>query len=205
MTSPISHLSPLSLLFILAGTAIAGLEPGEQIHLTLRGVSTKEQEEVSGNYRIGESGKVRLPLLKDLVQAGGLSPEEFGRAVEKAYIDAGIYTRPAVEIETVQGSSQQSEARISVGGQVRRAGEAAFHQGMTVIQALDAVGGRNDFGGRNLMLLRDGKEYCLDFNKLHHKNIELRPGDSIQVQQKGVVDRWKGDEDRLKDLLPKND
>ena len=69
-----------------------------------------------------------------------------------------------------------------------------FRKDMTVIQAIDSAGGRDDFGGRNLMLIRDGKQYCLDFTNLSHKNIVLRPGDSIQVEQKGVIDRWKGNE-----------
>ena len=71
---------------------------------------------------------------------------------------------------------------------------------MTVIQAIDSVGGRNDFGGRNVVLLRDGKEFRLDFENLAHKNIALKPGDSIQVEQKGIIDRWKGDEKSLEAL-----
>ena len=194
------HSTSLFLLSILAGTAVAGLEPGEQVRLTLRGVSLKEQEEISGNYRIGSSGMIRLPLLTELVRASGLTPEEFARTVEQAYIDAGIYTRPAVEVEALQGSNQQGEAHISVGGQVKRGGGIPYHKGMTIIQALDAAGGRNEFGGRNLLLLREGKQFVLDFANLSHKNIALRPGDSIQVEQKGVVDRWKGDAKSLEDL-----
>jgi protein involved in polysaccharide export with SLBB domain len=76
-----------------------------------------------------------------------------------------------------------------------------FRKDMTVIQAIDSAGGRNDFGGRNLFLIRDGKQVCLDFTKLAHKNIILRPGDSIQVEQKGILDRWKGQEDAVKPLM----
>ena len=200
MKTQTNPLTSFILLSILSGSAIAGLEPGEQINLTLRGVNTTEQAEISGIYRVGESGMVRLPMLKELVKASGLTPEEFARAVEEAYIEAGIYTRPAVEVEAVQGANQQGEALVSVSGQVRRAGDAAFRKGMTVIQAIDSVGGRNDFGGRNVVLLRDGKEFRLDFENLAHKNIALKPGDSIQVGQKGIIDRWKGDEKSLEAL-----
>ena len=62
-------------------------------------------------------------------------------------------------------------------------------------------GGRNDFGGRNLLLLRGGKQYCLDFLNLKHKNIQLLPDDSLQVEQKGVLDRWKGSDEAVKVLL----
>jgi polysaccharide export outer membrane protein len=183
------------------GIAFAGLEAGEQINLTLRGVESAEQQKITGIYRIGESGGVRLPLLDALVTARGLTPEQFARAAEAAYRAAGIYERPAIEVETLQGKDQQSVAVISVGGQVRRAGDSPFRKGMTVIQAIDAAGGRNDFGGRNLFLLRDGKQVCLDFTNLAHKNIVLRPGDSIQVEQKGILDRWKGSEETVRKLM----
>ena len=76
-----------------------------------------------------------------------------------------------------------------------------MRRGGAVSPGLGAGGGRNGFGGRNLLLIREGKQYCLDFNNLKHKSIVLKPGDSIQVEQKGIVDRWKGSEERVKDLL----
>lgn len=196
-----SSLSALVTLVALPSIAIASMEAGEQLNLTIRGVDATEQQKVSGTYRIGESGKVRLPLLDDLVTARGLSPEQFARSVESAYVNAGIYSRPAIEIEVIQGKNIEQATVISVGGQVRRGGEVPFRKDMTVIQAIDGAGGRNDFGGRNLFLIRDGRQVCLDFTKLSHKSIILRPGDSIQVEQKGVLDRWKGNEDAVKPLI----
>jgi protein involved in polysaccharide export with SLBB domain len=196
-----SHRSALLVLIAFPAFAFAGMEPGEQLNLTIRGVDTTEQQKVSGIYRIGESGKIRLPLLDDLVTARGLSPEQFARAVESAYVNAGIYSRPAIEIEVLKGKNVDQATVISVGGQVRRAGEVPFRKDMTVIQAIDNAGGRNDFGSRNLLLIREGKQVCLDFTKLSHKSILLRPGDSIQVEQKGILDRWKGNEDAVKPLM----
>ncbi len=195
-----THLIPI--LFQAATlTSFAGLEAGEQIQLTVRGIEPEEQQKVSGVYRVGESGGVRLPMLEALIPARGLTPEQFARAAESAYKDAGIYLRPAIEVETVQGKDQQGVALVSVGGQVRRAGDVPFRKDLTVLQALDSAGGRNDFGGRNMFLIRDGKQYCLDFTNLTHKNIILRPGDSIQVEQRGIVDRWKGSDEVVKKLM----
>ena len=174
--------------------AKAAMESGEQLNLTIRGVDAVEQQKISGVYRIGESGMVRLPLLNVLVSARGLTSEQFARAAENAYKSAGIYSQPAIEVEVLQGKNIEGPTVISLGGHVRRGGEMPFRKDMTVIQAIDSAGGRDDFGGRNLMLIRDGKQYCLDFTNLSHKNIVLRPGDSIQVEQKGVIDRWKGNE-----------
>ena len=188
-------------MMVLIAPALAGLEPGDKIQLTLRGVETAEQESVNGTYRVGESGQMRLPLLDRTVAARGLTPEQFARAAEAAYRAEGIYTQPAIEAEVLQGKEQDGAKVISIGGQVRRGGELPFRKAMTVIQALDAAGGRNDFGGRNLLLLRGGKQYCLDFLNLKHKGIRLLPDDSLQVEQKGVLDRWKGSEEAVKPLL----
>lgn len=192
-----------SFLFItgMLGTALAGLEAGEQINLTIRGVAADEQQKIAGIYRVGESGSVRLPMLNQLVAARGLTPEQFARAAETAYKSAGIYSQPAIEIEVIKGKNIDGSTVVSLGGQVRRAGEVPFRKDMTVLQGIDAAGGRNDFGGRNLFLIREGKQYCLDFTNLAHKNIVLRPGDSIQVEQKGVIDRWKGQDAVVKKLL----
>lgn len=195
------RIKPFTTLLLSVGISHAGLETGDQIQVTLRGVAADEQQQVNGVYRVGESGGVRLPLLKDLVQARGLAPEQFARAAETAYRNEGIYSRPAIEVEAVQGKDMQNGVVVSIGGHVRRAGETPFRKGLTVIQALDAAGGRNEFGGRNLTLIRDGKQYVLDFNNLKHKSIVLKPGDSIQVEQKGIVDRWKGSDERVKELM----
>lgn len=58
-------------LWIGIPAARAALEAGEQLNLTIRGVDAVEQQKISGVYRIGESGKVRLPMLDSLVTARG--------------------------------------------------------------------------------------------------------------------------------------
>lgn len=192
----------LTIAFLAISRSLAGLEPGDLLRLTVRGIAPEEQQKINGEYRVGETGGVRLPLLPATVGARGLTPEQFARAAETAYRNAGIYTRPAIEVETIRGETvDNTPTVISVGGHVRRAGETQYRKGITVIQALDAVGGRNEFGGRNIMLLRAGKQYCLDFKNLSHKNIVLQPGDSLQVEQVGVIDRWKGTEQKVKELL----
>ncbi len=181
--------------------ASAGLESGDRVQLTLRGVPGSERNEVDGEYRVGESGTISLPLLQRKVRAAGLTVEQLARAAETAYRDEGIYTRPAIEVVVVKGKEVENDVVISVGGQVRRAGQFPYRKDMTVIQAIDAAGGRNEFGSRNVLLVRDGKQYCLDFSKLQHKSIRLRPDDSLQIEQKGVVDRWRGEEAAVKPLL----
>jgi protein involved in polysaccharide export with SLBB domain len=193
-----------TLLLLLATPAFAdGLAPGDSIKITLRGIGAGEQEKVNGEYKLGESGGVRLPMLEGPLNAKGLTTEQFARAAEAAYRDQGIYTSPAIEVEAVAGGEKDAIASIvSVGGEVRKAGDAEYRKGLTVIQAINAAGGRNDFGGRNVMLIRGGKQYCLDYLNLKHKNLILRPNDALQVEPRGAItDRWKGTEEGVKPLL----
>ncbi|WP_379709660.1 polysaccharide biosynthesis/export family protein [Haloferula chungangensis] len=184
----------------LAATAET-LNPGDAFRLTLRGVGAVEQEKINGEYTVGDDGKVSMPLLDHLVQAAGLSPGGFARAVEKAYKDGGIYASPAIDVVAKKGVVQDG-AIVSVGGHVKRAGQVPFRQGMTVIQALDAAGGRDQYAGRNMLLLRGRKQYCIDFKQLAHKGIVLRANDSIQVEMKpAFIDRWKGSDEAVKPLL----
>lgn len=192
------------LLVWIGGAALSvgqTLEPGDAIRVTLRGVAAEEQQKVNGEYTVGDDGKVSLPLLDHLVPASGLSPGGFARSLEKAYRNGGIYSAPAFDVVALKEVVAQG-AVVSVGGFVKRAGQVPFRQGMTVIQALDAAGGRNEFASRNILLLRDRKQYVLDFRKLAHKNVELQAGDSLQVEQKPpLIDRWKGSDKAVAPLL----
>jgi protein involved in polysaccharide export with SLBB domain len=196
--------SLLLTLVLSAAPVLAGLEPGDTVKISLLGVDGDEQTKVNGEYRVGESGTIAMPLLDNPVTARGLNAEQLARAIEAAYRAEEIYTKPSIQAEVLKGDIvDPNQTIVSIGGQVRKAGKTEYNKGMTVIQALDAAGGRNDFGSRNVMLLRGGKQYCLDFQKLAHKNIELQPNDSLQVEQKGLVDRWKGNDETVKPLLGK--
>jgi protein involved in polysaccharide export with SLBB domain len=191
-------------LFLLISPALGeGLAPGDSIKLTLRGVGSEEQEKVNGHYKLGQSGGVRLPMLEGLIHAKGLTPEEFARRAEAAYRDQGIYTQPAIEVEAMVGGEKGEDASIvSVGGEVRNAGDSKYRKGLTLLQAINGAGGRNDFGGRNIMLIRGGKSYWLDYSNLKHKNLLLRPNDAVQVEPRGAItDRWKGNDASVKGLF----
>jgi protein involved in polysaccharide export with SLBB domain len=176
----------------IAPAALAGVEIGNSVKLTIRGVPNPEQQQVNGVYRVGEGG-LRLPLLPTRLPVRGLTEEQVAAAVEKAYRDAGIYQNPSVEAEVVHGDGQRPEgAVISVGGQVARAGVIPFRKGMTVVQALQAAGDRNAFGGRNITIYRGKKLIRLDYRKPEHKNFELLPDDTLSVEQRGPVELDRG-------------
>lgn len=180
-------------ILMLMPLADAGIESGNSMKITLRGVPVEEQEKINGEYRVGESGAVRLPLVETPIPAKGLTAEQFARAAEKAYRDAGLYVRPAIEVE-MQGSADPAnqEARVSLGGHVRHAGPIPFRKTMTLLEAIQAAGDRDEFGGRNIRLIRKGKTSLLDFRKQEVKSLLLEPFDSIIVDQAGVVEGDRG-------------
>lgn len=199
---PIMKRILLSLGLGMVPVAGAGeLSPGNALRVTVRGISATEQEKINGDYRVDERGGVRLPYLESTVTADGMSTTEFARAVERAYRRSEIYTNPAIDVVALKEIEAEG-VKVSVGGHVKRSGRFAFQKGMTMVQAIDSAGGRDRFASRNVMLIRGDRQICLDFEKLAHKNIELRPGDSLQVEQRpAIFDTWKGSEEAVKPLL----
>ena len=178
-----------SLLFPLSLTTLdAGVKEGDSVQITVRGIPAGEQEKVNGAYRVGPTG-LRLPFLKSRLPVAGLEPEQIAVAAEKAYQNEGVYQQPAIDVEIVRGANQKGqEASVSVGGQVKRSGAIPFREDMTLLQAIQGAGDRNEFGSRNIKLILNGKTIALDFRKAEHKNYALQPNDSIIVEQRGVFE-----------------
>lgn len=191
----------LAILGLCLPLAAAELRVGDEIQLTLRGVPAEDAGKVSGAYVVNERGQVRPPLLESGVAATGLTPLQLAERIEETYRRSGIYQQPRVEVVAAK-AKQVAGARVSVGGRVRRNGPVNFREGLTVLQAIDAAGGRDEFGGRNLFLIRKGNQYCLDFKQLAHLNLELEPDDSLRVDEKpAFIDRWKGTPERVAELM----
>jgi len=166
----------------------AGVKEGDSVQITVRGIPAVEQEKINGHYRVAAGG-LRLPFLKSRLPVVGLGPEQIAVAAEQAYKAEGVYQQPAIDVEIIRGADRDhQEAVVSVGGQVRRAGPISFRQGMTLLQAIQGAGDRNEFGSRNIKLIRNGKTTALDFRKPEHKNYALQPNDSIIVEQRGMLE-----------------
>lgn len=166
----------------------AGVKEGDSVQVTVRGIPATEQEKINGAYRVGASG-LRLPFLKARLPVSGMEPDQIAAAAEQAYKAEGVYQQPAIDVEIVRGADQKGvEAIVSVGGQVKRSGPVPFRQNMTLLHAIQAAGDRNEFGSRNIRVIRSGKTILLDFRKPEHKNFILMPDDSVIIAQKGAFE-----------------
>src|SRR5687768_8190300 len=96
--------APLFLAMVLSiSPVLAGLEPGDTVKISLLGVDGDEQTKVNGEYRVGESGTIAMPLLDNPVTARGLNAEQLARAIEAAYRAEEIYTKPRIQAEVLNG------------------------------------------------------------------------------------------------------
>jgi polysaccharide export outer membrane protein len=157
------------------------LRVGDPIELKIGGVPQDEQLQVNNTYVIDSSGSISLPYINK-VKAAGLAPGALAREVESAYRANKIYTNPNVTI------IMQPQARfVNVGGAVRQPSRVPFTEDMTVLAAINAAGGFNDFADqKRVRLLRGNDVKVLDvrqFRKDPAKDIALQPGDRVEVPQ----------------------
>jgi polysaccharide export outer membrane protein len=161
--------------------AQATLRPGDPLEIKVGGVPNDEQLQVNNTYTIDATGSVNLPYINK-VKAEGLTPAELSRAIEEAYRANKIYTNPNITI------LMQPTARfVNVGGSVRAPSRVPFTEDMTLLTAINAAGGFNDFADqRHVRLLRGSEAKMYDVRQVRRDpslDVRLQPGDRIEVPQ----------------------
>jgi polysaccharide biosynthesis/export protein len=160
--------------------------PGDALRITVWG--DPELSGATGNQNVGASGRVvgddgRLFLpFAGIVRAAGLTPLEFRDRVERDL--ARVLKEPQVEVQVVAFRSQ----RVFIAGEVNKPGLLPLDdRPLYVADAVGAAGGYT--AGAHLgaaTLLRDGKTYTLDLERLYYggdaaQNVLLRNGDVLTV------------------------
>jgi polysaccharide biosynthesis/export protein len=156
--------------------------PGDQIQ-----VFVWRNPELSVTVPVRPDGKISTPLVEDLVAVGKTS-SQLAREIEKALAE---YIRsPQVNIIITNPVSTFSQ--IKVIGEVTTPQSVPYREGLTVLDAVLAVGGLTQFAaGNRAKIVRkgaDGKdtEIKVKLDALVHKgkiseNVALRPGDVLIV------------------------
>jgi len=133
-------------------------------------------------------GKISTPLVEDM-RAVGKTPTQLARDIEKVLSE---YVRsPEVNIIITQPANAFNQVKVI--GQVQKPQAIPYREGMTVLDALLAVGGLGTFAaGDRSHLVRtvDGKqtEIKLKIDALINKgdmsqNFPLRPGDVLVIPE----------------------
>jgi len=173
----------LSLLFAFALSAHgqATLRIGDPMELKIAGVPQDDQVQVNNIYTVDGTGNVNMPYING-VKADGLTPSELARSIENAYRANKVFTNPTITI------TMAPTARfVNVGGAVRTPSRVPFTEDMTLLAAINAAGGFNDFADQRKVRVMRGKEVKIydvrESRRDPSRDIKLQPGDRVEIPQ----------------------
>ncbi len=176
----------LLLLFLLgaiapATLADAVLRAGDPVDMRISGVPADEQTQVNNVYTVDANGMVNMPYINK-VRAEGLTPAQLASAIENGYKAGGIFTNPTITIV------MQPQTRfVNVGGAVRGPARIPFTEDMTLLAAINAAGGFNDFADqKHVRILRGSEAKVYDVRQFRRDpglDPKLQPGDKVEVPQ----------------------
>jgi polysaccharide export outer membrane protein len=157
--------------------------PGDQIE-----VFVWQNPDLSVNVPVRPDGKISTPLNEDMV-AVGKTPSQLAHDIEMKLSE---YVRsPHVNVIVVKPDSVFSQVKVI--GQVVHPQAIAYRQGMTVLDAVLAVGGLSEYAAGNrarIVRMVNGKEtdLPLKLNALVNggdmsQNLLLKPGDVLVVPE----------------------
>lgn len=147
------------------------LRPGDPVTVSLR---TPGQDHVETS--VDEFGQLRLPLLRDPIQAAGLTGTELERAIERAYIDQNIYRQVTANV-TIPARSYFLQ------GEVRSPGRYPIISGLTLRQAIAGAGGYTDFARRSRIQITRGEETI----RVNARQIERNPERDIEIKTGDII------------------
>lgn len=159
----------------------ATLRVGDPVELKISGVPSDEQAQVNNIYTVDTSGTINMPYINK-VKAEGLTPSQLASAIESSYRSGGIYTNPTITIVMAP-----TARFVNVGGAVRAPQRVPFTEDMTLLTAINAAGGFNDFADqRKVRVMRGSNVQVYDVRESRRdpsRDIRLQPGDRIEVPQ----------------------
>ena len=154
-------------------------------------VAVWQNPDLNVTVPVRPDGKISVPLVGD-VEAGGKTPEEVSAEI-KTKLEAYV-RNPQVTVIVDQLRSHEYLSRVRVTGAVRTPISVPYRQGMTVLDAVLAAGGTNEFAAsdRTELYRKEGastKAYAVRLDRILQKgelgtNYEVQPGDVITVPER---------------------
>jgi len=143
---------------------LCSLDP---VQISLLGIPEEKQLESV----IDEKGNLSLPYIDEPVKASGLTTSELERKIQKIYVDNQIYRNITINVMT-------SAKSYYIEGEVEKPQEYPLTRRITLLQAIAAASGYNDFANRkNVTITRNGKVI-----KVNAKDIEKHPDWDIPIE-----------------------
>lgn len=169
---------------VAAGAESYRIAPGDDLQIFVW-----QDRDLSLKVRVRPDGRISMPLLAD-VDAAGRTPAELGRELERRL--AEFVQRPLVTV-IVTDFLGPLEQQIRVVGEAIKPQSLPWRPGMTVLDAIIAVGGLTPFadGNRTVLVRRTAegpKRYRVRVADLLREgdigaNAGLAPGDVLIVPE----------------------
>ena len=151
-------------------------------------VSVFQNDELTATLPVRPDGKISTPLVEDMV-AVGKTPSQLARDIEKSL---AVYIKsPKVSVVVTIALSVYSQVKVI--GQVKTPQSLPYRDGMTVLDAVLAVGGLSQFAAGNrarLVRTENGKqtEIKIKLDSLLNdgdmkQNLPLKPSDVLVVPE----------------------
>ena len=168
-------------------------------------ITIADTPEVTGKFRVTESGYVSLPMLSAPLKAEGLTPVEFSKSIADALKAAKLYREPVVNVFVEEFHSRT----VTVLGAVAKPSVYPIQGTTTVLEVLSMAGGLAPQAGSVVTVVRNAQPQnstgptetglalphrvlSLDLSKLEHGvdpslNAEVRAGDVVSVSMAPIV------------------
>lgn len=154
-------------------------------------VAVWQNPDLNVTVPVRPDGRISVPLVGD-VEAGGKTTEEVSAEIKTKLEN---YVRnPQVTVIVDQLRSHEYLSRVRVTGAVRTPISVPYRQGMTVLDAVLAAGGTNEFASadRTELYRKEGeatRAYSVRLQRILQKgelgtNYPVQPGDVITVPER---------------------
>ena len=172
--------------------------PAEKIgRFDLIGITVYDAPELTRSVRVDGDGYIRLPMLRQHIQAAGQSPAEVEAAISTALTEGNVLVDPIVTVSVVEYRSRP----ITVSGAVRNPSTFQATGTVTLLDAITRAGGLADNAGAEILVSKpssttDDKSPMLVQRIAVHGliggedpalNIHLEGGEDIRIPEAGRV------------------
>jgi protein involved in polysaccharide export with SLBB domain len=148
------------------------LQKRDVVQVSLMGI----RPEKTYQETIDENGNITVPFIGDL-QAADKTTSELEQDIRNAYIDAEIYRDLTVSVITAENQS------YFVRGEIAQAGRKPLQPGMTVLQAIVAAGGWNDYASPTRVRILRGDTVI----RVNLKELEKYPERDFLIKNDDVI------------------
>ena len=160
----------------------------------LLSVTVMDAPEFSRQFRVSAAGTIRIPLVKQPIEAAGKTCQQLEADIAQALIDDGLLRDPAVSVTLREFHSKP----VSVSGAVRGATVFQAARPLRLTEALSRAGGLTESAGGEVLVFvpaRDGQPASSVRVALKtllespdaEANLWLRGGEDVRVPQAGRV------------------